>query len=90
MGPSLCDSAEVTVDRIWQGSRGTNQKTNQQPGQNQQPKGQGQKDSSTKKGAWGRGTARTQTDAGVDKVRVVAIPESRTGVVDIAEPRAPT
>ena len=61
----------------------------QQPGQNQQPKGKGPKGSRTKKGTWGRGTARTQTDAGEDVVRAAAEPEGGAGVAGIDEPRAP-
>ena len=42
-------------------------------------KDQGLKGSRTKKGAWGRGTARTQTDAGADAARAVAEPEGGAG-----------
>jgi hypothetical protein len=41
---------------------------------------------STKKGAWGRGTARTQTAVGVDVVRDEAVPGGRAAVMRGVEP----
>ena len=41
-------------------------------------------------GCWGRETAGTDADVGVDIVRVVAVPEGGAGVVRIVDPRAPT
>ena len=42
---------------------------------------------STKKGAWGRGTARAQTDEGGAEVRVVAVPEGGAAVEGVEVPR---
>ena len=41
-------------------------------------------------GCWGRETAGTDADVGVDIVRVVAVPEGGAGIVRIVDPRAPT
>jgi hypothetical protein len=54
----------------------------------QQPQGKRPKGSSTKKGAWGEGTAGAEAEAGAEDGRAVAVPEGGAAVVRIEEPGA--